>query len=95
MSAFTFYLPILGTPTGEGYSLSFTAAGTNTPTPCYHDSGLSSAWAQPIIFNEDGVPDGPVYLPHTPAVKVIFTDENGVALAGYPYDNFSPLQVAT
>lgn len=95
MAAFTFYFPVPGTPTGEGYSLSFKIAGTNTATPAYQTSSLGSAWAQPIVFNEAGSPDGPIYLPPTPALKVVYTDGDGVAVSGYPYDNYSPLEVGS
>lgn len=95
MAAFSFYFPVPGTPTGEGYELSFFIAGTSTPSPVYHDSDLGSAWAQPIVFNADGQPDGPIFLPSTPAVKIVYTDESDVAVPGYPYDDFSPLEVGS
>lgn len=94
MAAFTFYFPVPGTPTGEGYELSFKIAGTSTSTPVYSNSSLSSAISQPIVFNASGVPATAIYLPSSPAVKVVFVDDDGVAVSGYPYDNYSPLEVA-
>ena len=93
MAAFSFYFPLPGTPTGEGYSLSFFQAGTSTPSAVYKDSALGSAWAQPIILNEDGQPDFPIFTPPTPALKIVYTDADDVAVTGYPYDNYSPLAV--
>lgn len=90
MAAVTFYLPLPGTPTGVGYELSFQEAGTTTPTDVYTDSDLLVPWAQPIVFNAEGEPDGPIYLSPTPSLKVIFEDADGVAVAGYPVDNFTP-----
>ena len=85
--------PILGTPAAEGYQLRFYVAGTSTPSPVYHDSALSSAWAQPIVFTADGVPDGPIFLPATPALKISFQDENDVELPEFPVDNFAVPEV--
>lgn len=95
MAAFAFYFPVPGTPTAEGYLLSFFEAGTSTPTPVYSDSDLSVEILQPIEFNAAGQPDTPIYLPPTPAVKIVYTDENEVDISGYPFDDFSPLQVAS
>lgn len=95
MAAQSFYFPIPGTPTGEGYSLSFCAAGTSTPQAVYHDSDLGSEWAQPIVFNADGQPDGPIFLSPTPALKILYTDENDVDVPNYPYDDYAPLAVAS
>lgn len=93
MAAFTFYFPVPGTPTAEGYSLSFFEAGTATPLPVYSDADLSVAISQPIVLNADGNPDTPIYMTPTPAAKIRYTDADGVAVGGYPYDNYSPLAV--
>lgn len=95
MAAFAFYFPVPNTPTGVDYELSFQIAGSSTPTDAYHDSDLSTAWSQPIVFNAAGQPGDAIYLPPTPGVKVLFVDENAVNVPGYPFDNFSPLEVAT
>lgn len=94
MAAIQFYLPLPGTPTGVDYELSFFEAGTSTPADVFTDSDLGVAWAQPIVFNADGMPDGPIYLSPTPALKVSLKDENGVDVNGYPIDDYSPPAVA-
>ncbi len=95
MAAILFSLPLVGSPTGEGYQLSFFAAGTSSPQAVFHDSNLGSAWLQPIVFNADGMPDGPIYLSPTPALKVVYVDEHDVPVSGYPVDNVSPAEVAS
>lgn len=95
MAAFIFYLPLPGTPTGVGYQLSFTEAGTSTPVNVWTDSDLTVAWAQPIVFNAAGEPDGPIYLSPTPALKVFLTDAGGVSVAGYPIDAYSPAELGS
>lgn len=94
MAATLFSLPLPGTPTGVGYMLRVYEAGTSTPADLFEDSDLGSAWAQPIVFNADGMPDGPIYWGPTPALKVSFQDENGVEVPGYPVDSVSPTAVA-
>lgn len=94
MAAMSFYFPIPGTPTGEGYQLSFYIAGTSTPAPVYHASGPATPWAQPIVFNADGQPDGAIYIDDATALKIVYLDADDVAVPGYPYDNYSPLAVA-
>ncbi len=95
MSAIAFYFPIPGTPTALGYQLSFNIAGTATPTPVYHDSDLSEAWDQPIVFNAAGQPGNPIFLAPTPALKVLYLDDANVPVDGYPFDDYSPAAVAT
>jgi len=95
MAAALFYFPLPGTPTAEGYQLSFMEAGTSTPIDVWTTPDLDVAWAQPIVFNAEGNPDGPIFLSPTPAVKVIYLDENSVAVPGYPVDFVSPYEVAT
>jgi hypothetical protein len=95
MAAIAFYFPIPGTPTGEDYQLSFFEAGTSTPADVFSDSDLGTPWVQPIVFNADGQPDGPIYLSPTPALKIVYVDENAVAVPGYPFDGYSPAAVAT
>lgn len=96
MAAIAFYWPVLGTPTAEGNLLSFFIAGTSTSTPVYSDSDLSVAIAQPIELNAAGQPSvGVIYLPSTPGLKIVYTDGDGVAIAGYPADFVSPAEVAS
>lgn len=95
MAAPIFYFPLPGTPTAEGYQLSFFEAGTSTPLDVWTDVDRSVAWNQPIVFNADGNPDGVIYLSDTPAYKVQYLDANSVAVPGYPIDNISPYEVAT
>jgi hypothetical protein len=91
--AAVFSFPLPGTPSAVGYQLSFFQAGTATPQDVWTDSDLSIAWAQPIVFNADGNPDGPIYLSPTPALKVVYLDANSVAVPGYPVDDVSPYAV--
>lgn len=95
MSAISFYFPLPGTPTAEGNELSFYEAGTSTPADVFTDSDLNIAWQQPIVFNADGNPDGPIFLSPTPGLKIVYEDANGVAIPGYPYDDYTPPAVAT
>lgn len=95
MAAIPFTFPLPGTPAGEGFSLSFFVAGTSTPTPVYTDSTLLVAWAQPIVFNADGVPDGPIYLDPPTAIKVVYTDADDVDVSGYPVDGIGIPDVAS
>lgn len=95
MAAPIFYFPLPGTPTGEGYQLSFYQAGLATPLPVWTDVARTIAWAQPIVFNADGNPDGPIYLSDTPAYKVVYLDDDDVAVPGYPVDFVSPYEPAT
>jgi len=95
MAAILFSLPLPGTPTGLNYELSFFEAGTSTPLDVFTDSDLGAAWSQPIVFNADGMTDGPIYLSPTPALKVFLKDENGVDVNGYPVDDVSPAAVAS
>lgn len=94
MALMSFYFPVPGTPTGEGYSLSFFIAGTTTRSPVYHNSNGSGAWAQPIVFNAAGQPDGQIFIPSSPALKIVYTDDQDVDVDGYPYDGYAPLEVA-
>lgn len=96
MAAPIFYFPLPGTPTGVGYQLSFEEAGLpGTPLDVFTDPDLSVPWAQPIVFNAEGNPDGPIYLSNTPAYKVIYLDADDVAIPGYPVDDISPYEVAS
>lgn len=95
MAAILFSLPLIGSPTGVGYSLQFYAAGTSDEQEVYTDSDLNVAWLQPIVFNADGMPDGPIYLTPTPALKVVYLDNNDVPVSGYPVDDVSPAAVAS
>ena len=95
MAAIAFYFPIPGTPTGEDYELSFFEAGTSTPADVYHDSDLGTPWVQPIVFNADGQPGDAIFLSPTPALKIVYEDENSVAVPGYPFDDYSPAAVGT
>ncbi len=95
MAAPIFYFPLPGTPTGVGYQLSFTEAGLSTPLDVFTDVGRTTPWSQPIVFNADGNPDGPIYLSDTPAYKVVYLDADSVAVPGYPVDFVSPYEPAT
>lgn len=95
MAAVVFYFPLPGTPAGEGYQLSFYQAGTSTPQPVYTNVGLSVAWLQPIVFNADGMPDGPIFLDPPTSIKVVYLDADDVAVPGYPVDNVGIPEVAT
>lgn len=88
--ALVFYFPLIGTPTKVGYQLSFFEAGTDTPLDVWTDSDLTIPWSQPIILNATGNSDGPIYLTSTPTYKVVYEDENGVAIPGYPVDFITP-----
>lgn len=93
--AAVFYFPLPGTPTGEGYQLSFKIAGTDTPLDVWSDADLTIPWAQPIVFNAAGNPDGPIYVSPTPAYKVVYLDADDVAVDGYPVDDVSPYEVGS
>lgn len=95
MAAPIFFFPLPGTPTAVGYQLSFYEAGTDTPIDVWTDVDRSIAWAQPIVLNAEGNPDGVIYLSDTPAFKVVYLDDNDVAVPGYPIDFISPYEVAT
>lgn len=88
--ALAFYFPLIGTPTAEGNLLSFYEAGTNVPLSVWTDSDLTIPWNQPIVLNSAGESDGPIYLSSTPSYKTVYTDGNGVAIAGYPVDMITP-----
>src|SRR5262249_53069831 len=90
--ASVFYFPLLGTPTALGNKLSFYVAGTTTPLDVWTDSDLTIPWAQPIIFNATGNPDGPIYLTLDISYKVVYTDANDVAIPGYPVDMVDPTE---
>ena len=94
MSAPIFYFPLPGTPTAEGYQLSFFEAGTATPLPVWTDVDRTVAWVQPIVFNIAGNPDGVIYLSDTPAHKVVYLDAVSVTVPGYPRDFISPYEPA-
>ena len=70
-------------------------AGTLVPQPVYHDSDLNTAWTQPLVTNASGITDDPVYVTPTPALKILITDADDVALPGFPMDDFSPSAVAS
>jgi len=95
MAAPIFFFPLPGTPTAEGYQLSFFQAGTATPLDVWTDVDRTIAWNQPIVLNADAVPDGVIYLSDTPAFKVAYVDANNVAVPGYPVDFISPYEPAT
>lgn len=78
-----------------GAQLRVFIAGTSTPQPVYHDSGLGTPWTFPITTNADGISSGPIYLTPTPALKLVAVDSNDVPLPGYPMDHYSPAAVAT
>jgi hypothetical protein len=69
--------------------------GTTTPSPVYHDSGLSSAWTQPIVTTANGISSDPIYVTPTPSLKVLITDSADVALPGFPIDPWTPYALAT
>ena len=94
MSAAVFIFPVPGTPTGLGYQLSFFEAGTSTPVDVFTDVDLSVAWSQPIVFNADGEPDSPIFLSPSPDLKIVYEDDNSVAVPGYPFDDYAPYSVA-
>lgn len=68
-------------------------AGTATPQAVYTDPGLSIAWVQPLVTNIYGQTDGPVYVTPTPALKIVVVDDDGIAVPGFPMDNYSPSAV--
>lgn len=95
MAAALFYFPLPGTPTCEGYQLSFYVAGSSTPLDVFTDPDLSVQWSQPIVLNAEGNPDGLIYVSPTPAYKVVYLDQDDVPVPGYPQDFISPYAVAT
>lgn len=50
---FTYFTDDEGAPLVGGKIRTY-VTGTSTPTPVYHDAGLTSAWDQPIIVPADG-----------------------------------------
>src|SRR5262245_13358547 len=85
-----FYFPLIGTPTGLNYELSFFEAGTDTALDVWTDSDLTIPWAQPIVLNAAGESDGPIYVSASPSYKVVYVDADGVAVPGYPVDMVTP-----
>lgn len=97
-----FYLPIVGSPTGYLYRLMFYEAGTDVPLDVFTDSDLLVPWAQPIVFNAIGEPDGPIYVDTSPSYKVVYErpavaniPDDYVAVPGYPVDNVAPSTITT
>ncbi len=99
--AAVFYFPLPGTPTGLNYELSFFEAGLDVPLDVWTDSDLTIPWAQPIVFNAAGNPDGPIYVSSSPDMKVVYerpiTGTDGTpdpsvleAVPGYPVDFVTP-----
>ncbi len=78
-----------------GWKLYVYVAGSVTPEPVYHDSDLTTAWTQPIVGDASGISTDPIYVSPTPALKILVTDADDVALPGMPIDNWSPSAVAT
>lgn len=88
--AAVFFFPLIGTPTAEGNLLSFFESGTDVPLNVFTDSDLLLPWSQPIVLNSAGESTGPIYVSPTPDMKVVYTDADGVAIAGYPVDFVTP-----
>jgi hypothetical protein len=62
-------------------------AGTTTLTPTYTSSTGGTPQSNPIILNSHGLPTlGPIWLGAGVAIKMVFTDLNGVAVRD-PIDN--------
>lgn len=66
-----------GAPLSGGKIFTY-AAGTTTPIATYQDNAQSALQANPIILNSSGLPANPIWLPAGQAVKMVFTDANGV-----------------
>ncbi len=94
MAAPVFFFPLPGTPACPSYQLFFYEAGTDTPLDVWTDVDRSIAWAQPIVLNATGNPDGLIYLSDTPAYKLVYLDDVDVPVPGYPCDFISPYEVA-
>lgn len=73
-----------------GAKITVFITGTSTPEPVYHDADLMTAWTQPIETNAAGQSSDPIYVSQTPALKVVVTDADDVAVSGYPIDPWSP-----
>jgi hypothetical protein len=68
----------------------FSESGTETQVAVYSDVGLLSERSQPVNCDADGVL--PVcFIGTTDPLRVSATDEDDVALPGYPMDNVVPL----
>ncbi len=78
-----------------GALITIFVAGSSTPAVVYHDSGLSTAWTQPIECESDGKTLGPVFVPQTPSLKVVVTDASSVPVPPYPIDDWTPYVLAS
>lgn len=76
-----------------GAEATFFEAGSSTPLDVYTNTGLSIPWDQPIVTNAAGQSTGPIYVSPTPAIKIVIVDADGVAVPGYPMDNWSPAAI--
>jgi hypothetical protein len=67
----------------------FYESGTATMVSVYSDVDLLSVRSQPVTFDADGVM--PVcYIGNPSPLRILITDEDDVALPGYPMDNIVP-----
>src|SRR5678816_950526 len=69
------YLDDDGLPLAGGFLYSY-QAGTafGTPQSLYTDSGLSTAYSNPIELDGSGRPAGPIYMLATPAYDLVLKD---------------------
>ena len=79
-------------PTGlpaDGAQALFYLSGTATQVSVYSDVTLLTERAQPVVCDANGVL--PVcYVADGTALRILITDEDDVALPGYPMDNIVP-----
>jgi hypothetical protein len=72
---------------GQAY---FYETGTATQVDVYSDVDLLSIRSQPVTLDAEGVM--PVcYVASPDPLRILITDEDDVALPGYPMDNIVPL----
>lgn len=64
-------------------------SGTATQVDVFANVGLTTQHSQPIVANADGVFPA-AYTAYTEPLRLLATDEDDVALAGYPMDNIVP-----
>jgi len=99
MAAQLFYIPkaIPLDATGDvvsGAEANFFISGTTTRQDTFNSVALSSAHANPVVADGNGV-FPPIYLDDSLNYTLDLTDSLGASLAGYPVDNLATSGLAS
>lgn len=73
------YFDADGRPLAGGKVYSF-IAGESTPQPLYTDNDLETPWSNPVILDDAGRPEGPLFMLAEPAYDIRVDDANDVVI---------------